>query len=142
MFGGIGVQNRRDIVLGVHRGKQHAGNGQYPVTSRSPEAIQTIANDRVGKFQIAVINHPIRRQQGGQLARQHGKLVNSRFAARSMAADHDPDFRHVFTPFAVPTERGTRPVRPPDDTARAPLSGSGILQRTSPAPDMGLRQSR
>ncbi len=28
MLGGIGVQYRRDVVLGVHRGEQHAGDSE------------------------------------------------------------------------------------------------------------------
>ena len=28
MLGGIGVQHGRNVILGVHRGKEHAGHGQ------------------------------------------------------------------------------------------------------------------
>ena len=64
MFGRIGVQHGRDIVFGVHSGKEHAGHRQNFVTPLRAQPIQPVANYRVGKFQIAVFNSPVRRQVG------------------------------------------------------------------------------
>ena len=81
MLGRIGVQHSRDVIFGVHRGKEHAGHGQNLVTALRTQPIQPVANDRVGKFQIAIFNGPFRRQVSGQFFRQHAKLINGRLAS-------------------------------------------------------------
>ena len=81
MLGRIGIQHGRNIILGVHRGKEHTGNGQNFITSLGAEPIQPIPNYRIGKFQIAVFNCPFRRQIGRQFFCQHAKLIHGRLAA-------------------------------------------------------------
>ena len=108
MFGRIGVQHGRDVIFGVHGSKEHTGHGQNLVTSLRAQPIQPVADDRVGKFQIAIFNGPFRRQIGGQFFRQHAKLINGRLAARAVATNHDTDFTH-FTP---PVVRALRPHCP------------------------------
>ena len=59
MLFGIGVQNGRDVVLGVHRRKQHPRHRQDPLAARLAQLVQPVADHRVGKFQIAVFHRPV-----------------------------------------------------------------------------------
>ena len=67
VLGGIGVQHRRDVVLGVHRGEQHARHREDAVAARLAQPVEPVADHRVGEFQIAVVDLPVGRQQGRQL---------------------------------------------------------------------------
>lgn len=88
MLGRIGVQHRWDIILGVHRREQHPRHRQYPLAPRFAQTVQPVTDHRVGEFQIAIVNHPVRWQQRRQFLRQHRKLIHSRLTARAMATNH------------------------------------------------------
>ena len=98
MFGTIGVQDGRNIVLGMHRRKEHAGHSQYPLAARCAQSVQTIADDGICKLQIAIVGYPVVWQIGGQLVSQRRKFINGGLAARSVTTYHDTGFHAVSFP--------------------------------------------
>jgi hypothetical protein len=94
MSGGIGIENRGDVVLGMHRGEQHPRHRQNTLAPRVAQPVKAITDHRVGKFQITVFGHPVGRQIGRQLFRQNAEFIHRRLAARAMATDHHTGFSH------------------------------------------------
>ena len=85
-FGGIGIENGGDVVFGVASGKQHGRHGQHPLHPLGPQAVEPLAQDRPGKFQVAVGHGHL----GHQLAQgfsQLGKFGHGQAIAAAMAAD-------------------------------------------------------
>ena len=89
-FGGIGVEHRGDVVLGVASGKQHRRHRQHMADTPLPQGLEPIAQDRPGKFQIAVF-HGHLRHQGLELLGQLGKFSHRQPVATAMAADQNAD---------------------------------------------------
>ena len=87
VLGGIGVEHGRDVVLGVHRGKEHAGHSEDAGATLLAQPVEPVADHRIGEFEIAVFHRPVWRQQSGQLLGQHRELVHCRLAARLKLAD-------------------------------------------------------
>ncbi len=78
MLCGIGIQYRRNIILGVHRSKQHPRHGQNPITARLAQVVQPITDHRVRELQIAVIAQPIVGQIRRQFLGQRREFINRR----------------------------------------------------------------
>ena len=88
-FGRIGIENGGDVVFGVAGGKQHGGHGQHPLHALGPQAVEPLAQDRPGKFQVAV-GHGHLWHQLAQGFRQLGKFGHSQAITAAMAADQHP----------------------------------------------------
>ncbi len=93
MFGSIGVEHSRDIIFGVHRGKQHTGDGQYALSALGTKRIKPVAHNGVGEFQVAVIHRPIG-EMGFQPFGNLRKFIYCFLAAGPMPADHHSEFGH------------------------------------------------
>ncbi len=91
MLGGIGVEHRRNVILRMSGGKQHAGHRQDMRHTLFAKLVETGLDHRCGKFEIAIFHRPVG-EQGSQLFSQHGKFGNRRFRARTMSADHHTIF--------------------------------------------------
>lgn len=74
VFACIGVEHGGNVVLGVHGGKQHSGNSQDPVAALPAQTVKPVTNDRVGKFEIAVCDWPVR-QPFGELRNHSGEFI-------------------------------------------------------------------
>ena len=88
-FGRIGIENGGDVVFGVAGGEQHGGHGQHPLHPLGAQVLKPLAQDRPGKFQVAV-GH---RHLGHQLAQgfsQLGKFGHGQAIAAAMAANQHP----------------------------------------------------
>lgn len=96
MLGGIGVQHRRDVVLGVHRGEQHAGDGEDVVTARISQIVQPVPHDGVGEFEVTIVHVPLG-EMGFQALGNLGELVDSGLATGAVPADHYTIFSHDFS---------------------------------------------
>ena len=115
VLGGIGVEHRGNVVLGVHGSKQHARHRKDPVAPCIPQPVKTVADHRVRKFQIAVVDQPVGRQERGQLFGQRRKFVDGGLATRAVAANHHTgfhagcssrsgsDFCFALRPFSAPS---------------------------------------
>lgn len=64
-FGGVSVQNRRNVVLGVPSGEEHGRDRQHPGHTLLTQGLETIPKNRPSEFQIAVFNRH-RRQLGAK----------------------------------------------------------------------------
>ena len=89
-LGGVGIEHRGDVVLGVTRRKQHGRNGQHMAHTAAAQRLQAIAQDRPGKFQIAKF-HWHRLKGLLELAGQGGKLFHRQAIAAAVAADQHTD---------------------------------------------------
>jgi hypothetical protein len=54
--GSIGVEHRRDVVLGMAGGKQHARHRQYMADALGAQAVEAVAQDGLGELEIAVLD--------------------------------------------------------------------------------------
>ncbi len=99
--GGIGVEHRGNVVLGVARREQHAGHGEHAGDALGFQLVQTGADDRGGEFEIAIFDRIVR-QALLQMFRQHGELAHRRRIAAAVATNHHTEFfRHVrYLPYA------------------------------------------
>ena len=95
MRGGIGIKDRGNVVLGMHGGKEHPRHRQNPLAARRAQTVQTVADHRVGKFEIAVFHQPVIGQITRQFIRQHAEFIDRRLAARAVPADHHTCFDHA-----------------------------------------------
>ena len=86
----IGVQDGRDVIFRMARGKQHARHGQHAGHALLLQLIQTSADDRCREFQKAIFDRQMRKAGlhglGDLLKFRHGTNV-----AAAMATDHDTD---------------------------------------------------
>ena len=64
--GGIGVEHGGNVVLGMHRGKEHPRHREDAGASLVAQPVEAVADHRVGEFEIAVVDLPVGRQVGGQ----------------------------------------------------------------------------
>lgn len=71
VFGGIGVQNRGDVIFRMHGRKKHAGNRKDPVAAFFAQRIKAVTDHRVGELKIAVFHFPVGRQIARQLLGKH-----------------------------------------------------------------------
>lgn len=92
VFGGVGVEDRGDVIFGMHRSEQHAGNGEDAGAAAGPKFVEAVADDGVGKFKVAVFGLPIVREIGGEFVSQCREFIDSGLRARAVAADHDASF--------------------------------------------------
>ena len=81
VFGGVGVEHGGDVVFGVHRGKEHARNGEDALAARFAQAVETIADHWIGEFEIAVVDLPLVRQVGRELFSQNLEFIDGGLAA-------------------------------------------------------------
>ncbi len=105
--GGIGVDDRGNVVLGM------AGREQHPrdrIDSPHPaldQPVQPVADDRRGEFEEPVLDLPVRVVRAQRVGDDR-KLAHRAFVAAPVAAHHDSEIvRHDLSPF-----RGNRPCRP------------------------------
>ena len=89
-FGRIGVEHRGDVVLGMASGEQHRRHGEHMAHAPLPQGFETIAQDRPGKFQVAVF-HGHLGHQGLELLGQLGKFSHRQPVTTAMAADQNTD---------------------------------------------------
>ena len=87
-LGGIAVEHRGDVVLGMAGGEEHAGDGQDAGDAAGHQGIEAVADDGRGKFQIAVLERPVR-EGCAQPAGKVGELGRGQPVAAAMTADHD-----------------------------------------------------
>ena len=105
VFGGIGVENAGDVVLGVAGGEQHAGNSQNAGAAGGAQLVQTFADNRMGEFEITVFEG-ILRQALFQLFGQIGEFGDSALITAAMAAQHNTQFLgHLTLPSSGPGPR-------------------------------------
>ena len=103
MLGRIGVQHRRNIILGMAGGKQHPRHSQHMINPLFTQLVEASLDHRCGKFQIAIFNRPFRKQRC-QFFSQHSKFGDRRFRPAAMTANHNAIFggnimRHEGLPF-------------------------------------------
>ena len=72
---GIGVEHGRNVVLGVARGKQHAGHGQHALNALGSQAVEAGADDGGGKFEVAIFNRVLR-QAPFEMLGEHGEFAH------------------------------------------------------------------
>ena len=107
--GGVGIEHRRDVVLGVAGGEQHAGDGDHALRAGAAEAVEAVADDRTGEFEKARF-HRAAGQARGDRARHGGELRHRIGVAAAVAADHHPGFSvHPASPARLTP--GTRPAQ-------------------------------
>src|SRR3546814_10765531 len=58
----VGVQHRRNVVLGVAGGEQHARHGEAARHAPGAQLVETLADDRRGEFQEAAL-HRVRSEE-------------------------------------------------------------------------------
>ena len=107
----IGIENAWNVVLGMAGGKQHAGKRMDPLHPGFAQAVQPLMQNRVGKFQIAIL-HRHAGQSGDQAVAQAGKLFNGTLVARTVSAQHNPGFRRHQRPFSHGSGFSERPHSP------------------------------
>ena len=94
VLGAVGVEHGRNVILGMARREQHPRHREDALTALLPQAVQTIADDRGGKLQIAVVNVELRHagaEAFGHLREfPHGPFVAAAVAAYHYACLHDP----------------------------------------------------
>ncbi len=88
---GIGIEHRRDIVLHMPRGEQHARHGEDTRDALIPQLVETIADNRRGEFQITILDRRIG-HEFAQAIRNAGELCYGALIAAAMAAHHDASF--------------------------------------------------
>ena len=87
MLGSIGVQHRRNIILGMAGGKQHPRHSQYMIDPLFAQLIEAGLDHWCGKFQIAIFNRPFGKQRC-QFFSQDGKFSDRRFRPAAVTANH------------------------------------------------------
>ncbi len=88
VLGRVGVEYRRNIVLGVHRRKEHTGHRKDAFAALRAQGIKTVPDHRIGKFQISIVGHPVGRQVGWQLVRKLREFIHSSLRPRAVPTDH------------------------------------------------------
>ena len=89
-FSGVGVQHRGDVVFGMPRREQHRRDRQHMAHPALSQGIETIAQNRSGKLQVAVVHgHPAHAVL--QLSGQGGEFLHRQPVAAAVAADQHPD---------------------------------------------------
>ncbi len=69
MGGGVGLEHRGNVVLGMAGGEQHAGHGEHVRDPLRPQAVEAVADDRLGEFEIAVFDRILRQARSSDAAR-------------------------------------------------------------------------
>ena len=91
MLGGIGVQDRRDIILRMTGGKQHARHGKNVIDALLAKLVEPGLDHRGGEFEISILNRPVGKQRC-EFFRQDSEFSYRRFRARAVTADHHSEF--------------------------------------------------
>ena len=86
----VGIEHRGDVVFGVARCKQHGRHGQHVTYPPGPQRLQAIAQDRPGKFQVAVFHWHLGQQLLEPLG-QLGKFGHCQPIAAAVAANQHPN---------------------------------------------------
>ena len=86
----VGIEHRGDVVFGVARCKQHGRHGQHVAYPPGPQRLQAIAQDRPGKFQVAVFHRHLGQQRLEPLG-QLGKFGHCQPIAAAVAANQHPN---------------------------------------------------
>ena len=132
----IGVQNGRDVVLGMAGGEQYPRHRQHLPDTGCAKPLEAVGDDRPGELQIAVLDFvigqplPHRRGDGGEFGDGSG------IAATMATHHHARFFRHSCGPCAAARRRrrtgrrtaGRRPTWAPR-TSPWDLSGSSSNPR-------------
>ncbi len=87
----VGVKHRRNVVLCVHRGKQHARNRENALAPPFPQTIKAHANYGVRELQVSKLEIPPGRQMRRKAFRERGKLVDRLPATGPVSAEHHAD---------------------------------------------------
>ena len=91
ILGGIGVEHGGNVILGMARRKKHSGHGEHARHTLGFQGIKTIADNRRGKFEIAIF-HRVLRQALFQVFGEHGEFGDRVFIAAAMATQHYAQF--------------------------------------------------
>ena len=132
-FGGVGVEHRRNVVLRVAGREQHRRYRQHMLDSAEAQGIETIAQDRPGEFQIAVLQRH-RREIPAQGLGQAGEFGHGQPVPAAMAADQNADAAvgscrgeggshggaHLGRPYSRPVAGSARTSRFPPPRRRPP----------------------
>ncbi len=97
VFSCVCVEYRRNVVLRVHCGEQHARYRENPPTPPLPQAVKALSNHGVRKFQVSELKIPPGRKVRRKAFCEHGEFVDSCLATGPVPAKHDAD-RHVPMP--------------------------------------------
>ena len=93
VLGGVAVEHRGNVVLGVGRGEQHAGQGQDAGRAGQAQLIEARADDRRGEFEEAVGRRVVG-QPPGEPGGEVLELADRIDIAAAVAADHDRRLIH------------------------------------------------
>ena len=88
-FGAVGLQNRRNVVFGMAGCEQHRRHRKHVLNPLGSQAIEAIAKNRSGKFQVSV-GHRHRGKGVPKLLRQFGELRHRQAVSTAMTTDKDP----------------------------------------------------
>ena len=124
-LGGVGVEHRGDVVLGVAGREQHRRDRQHVAHTPATQGIEAVAQDRSGELQVAEF-HRHRRQALLELVGQGGELLHRQTVAAAVAADQHAD-RAVGT---LRLQRSSRQGRGARDGGNG--TGGHGLQRLCP----------
>ena len=104
----VGAQHRRDVVLGVTRREQHAGNRQHQVVPGLVQPVETVTDDRGGELQKAALDL-IPRQPLAHAPGDGVELVHRIDVATAVTANHDSDLAHLALSWCRPARCGVIP---------------------------------
>ena len=93
----IGVEHARDVVLGVAGGKQHAGNRKHPLDAHRAQLVETVGDNRVAEFEIAVFDRHVG-IAGAQAFCHRCEFAGCVLVAAAMATNHDSRLCHLMLP--------------------------------------------
>ncbi len=113
VFSCVRVEYRRNVVLRVHCGKQHARYCENAPTTPLPQAVKALSNHGVREFQVSKLEIPLGRQVRRKAPCEYGEFVDSRLATGPVSAKHHAD-RHV----PMPRPSLGAPGAPRSDTGR------------------------
>ena len=86
----IGVEHRRDIVLGVAGGEKHARHREHSRHALVAQPVEAGMDHRIAEFQIAIFDGRLR-IAFLQPLRDLGEFARRVLVAAAMAADHDAE---------------------------------------------------
>ena len=89
-FRRVGVEHRRDVVLGMPCREEHRRDRQDAGDPLLPQRLKPVAQDRPGEFEIAVRDRH-RGQPRPQLFDHAGEFLHRQTVAAAMAADQHPE---------------------------------------------------
>jgi len=90
----IGIENRRDVVLGVTGGKKHPGDGEDAIDALRAQLVEAFADHRPREFEKAESGRIVGKPSGYPL-RQRLELADRCIVAAAVAANHNPNLiRH------------------------------------------------